>query len=351
MTSRRRRWLAVGAVVATVVIGSSVKAALSSSDSPDRAVPPQSPQPRAVKYTWRCRAARRQPASTGLLLPAYSPASPFNKPIPPTARVSPTSSQGIQGLIDAASNGGFVVALERWTVALYYATEHTPLQRVRLTAAWAPRRFTPPVPIPPDARPDPSADGHMTVIDLRAGCEYDFWETRYENGQLVAGWANSLPLTGTGVYAHGYSARGSGFGLLGGLIFPNELRVGQIRHALIFSSPYTKAGGPVAPATESDGQSTSPLALPEGTLVRLDPTLDLSTLNLTPYERTIARALQVYGMYLADHGGEYAVALYAVNPLSYPGGQPYNGLLPEDTYVSLADIPLDRLQVIEPARR
>ena len=84
--------------------------------------------------------------------------------------------------------------------------------------------------------------------------------------------------------------------------------------------------------------------------VRLDPTLDLTTLGLTPYELTIARALQVYGMYLGDNGGNAGVTLDAVNPVSY-AGQPYEGLLPDATYVALGHIPLDRLQVLLPLGR
>ncbi len=41
-------------------------------------------------------------------------------------------------------------------------------------------------------------------------------------------------------------------------------------------------------------------ALPAGELLRLDPTLDLDTFDLTPFQRKVAEALQVYGAYNAD---------------------------------------------------
>ena len=309
-----------------------------------------SPAAKPKTPSWKCPGTRTAVRGSGLKLPAYSATSPFNRAIPSDAVVADGSDASVQGLVSASGGGGFLVALQRWTVAVYYADSKTPKVKVPITASWAQglKSITGLIPVPSAAKPDPSTDGHMAVIDRAANCEYDFFNARYdESGKLVAGWENSIRLDGTGVFPRGLSARGSGFALLGGLIFPAELRSGEINHALVFSYPDVKVGGPVRPATESDGQSTVATALPEGTLVRLDPSLDLSTLGLTPYERTIARALQAYGMYLADHGGNSGITLYAVNPLSYRG-KPYTGLLPDEVYVSLGHIPVDRFQVLLP---
>src|SRR5205814_3022062 len=140
----------------------------------------------------------------------------------------------------------------------------------------------------------------------------------------------------------GFSARGSGFALLAGVIWPDELARGHIDHALIFSYPDTAAGGFVAPATESDGRSSDAAAIPEGARLQLDPSFDVSI--LPSWERPIGRALQRYGMYLADNGGS-TVGLYAVNPQSYPHN-PYAGILPGGNYVPLHDIPVDRFRVL-----
>jgi len=184
----------------------------------------------------------------------------------------------------------------------------------------------------------------MTVLDPKRGCEYDFWEAQKENGQWSAAWGNALPSGGSGVYARAYSARGSGFANLAGLIWPQELRARKIRHALMFSYPHTSALGAVAPATETDGQNTRADALPEGARLQLDPSLDLSSLRLRPYERTIARALQRYGMYLGDTGG--SLALYAVHPQSYASDR-YAGLFPAEAYPDLPSIPVDRFRVLD----
>jgi hypothetical protein len=52
-------------------------------------------------------------------------------------------------------------------------------------------------------------------------------------------------------------------------------------------------------------------------------------------------------MYLGDTGG--GLSIFAANPLgSYT--QSYTGLLPDEDYPSLANIPLSQLQVVEPLR-
>ena len=335
-TRDRRIALRVGAVVIVVALGTAVFGSVRASG---RSV---------VAPRWKCPAsAKRVATGHGLSLPPYAVTSPLNAPIPADAVVDPNSSTSIQGIADVGS-GRLVLSLRLWTVSVFYADAKTLRVRVPLTADWAHGRITKPVPIPANARPDPSRDAHMVVVDRGVDCEYDFFRAQQSSdGQWSSAWMNSIRLSSNGIFPNGDGARASGFALLAGLIFPAELRSGEIRHALAFNYPYAKAGGPVWPATSSDGGSTVPGALREGTLVRLDPTLDLATLSLKPYERTIARALQVYGMYLVDHGG--SVGLYAVNPISYRG-VPYRDLVPDNDYVDLKGIPLDRLQVLLPSR-
>lgn len=134
----------------------------------------------------------------------YSEECPFNQKIPPDAEVDPKSS--------------------------------TPASVLKN------------VPIPDFATPDPSADSSLVIIDLTTGCEYDFWKAQKdEDGIWTAGWANAIPIDSDGVYPKGLSARGSGFALLAGVMWPDELENGEINHALGFSYSYPKAGGPYSP--------------------------------------------------------------------------------------------------------
>lgn len=271
----------------------------------------------------------------------FKGSSVFWDSIPASATVDPNSSTMVGSLIDQA-NQGFLIAVKEWTITVFYADENTSRTDVKLTAGWAPKSKLLDVPIPDFAEPDPSGDGHMVIIDLAGGCVYDFWEMKYSNG-WKASWGNALPLDGDGIFPQGLSARGSGFELMQGMIWPHELEAGAINHALIFSYDHTKAGGPVAPATESDGTGNDNWCIPEGALVRLNPALDLNSLGLNTYEMTIAICLQKYGMYCADDGG--GISLYAINPLSCKNN-PYENIWGDQTYVDLAKIPVDQFQVM-----
>jgi hypothetical protein len=288
--------------------------------------------------------------------------SPLNTPIPSGAAVDPNSRAMVAGLLASARAKGWNVAVKRWAVNVYYADRSTPRRDVRLTASWRAADRMLSVPIPFRARPDPGSggdtDGHMAVIDRDTHCFYEFYEARrHADGSWEAAWANRGSMNGSGIQPKGLSTRASGFVNFAGLIRPEELRRGTIQHALTFSYDFTKAGGPVLPATASDGRPATEgarpfgtLALPEGGRVQLDPNLDLASLGLSRWQTIVARALQVYGMYLADTGG--GLALTAVNPQSF-GRNPYAAFWGDGPYASLPTSLARHLRVLKlgPQRR
>jgi hypothetical protein len=236
----------------------------------------------------------------------------------------------VQRLVAGAVQG-FPIAAGAWTFPVYSAAVSSPRFDVSLTVSWAPARLMSGVPIPLQAAPDPAGDQSLTVLDPATNCEYDFWgASKGADGKWSAWWANATMLNGNGIYAGGSSTRASGFANGLGLIRPEELAAGHIDHALVFGFPDTKAGGPVSPATHSDGVSSVPGAIPEGARVQLDPLLDLNSLGLNDWQKTVARALQTYGMFLSDSGG--TTSLYAVNTQSvgvaYPWGDATYPLMP-----------------------
>jgi hypothetical protein len=271
----------------------------------------------------------------------YAARSPWNTPISPNASIDPDSALMVQTIVEAAQKQGFLIAVGKWSWPLYYADATTELKTIRLTRSWAPARTMTGVPIPSGAEPDPADDGHLVVVNTSTNCEYDFYEAvKQDDGSWSAGWANTIKTTGSGWYEHGSSATGSGAAGAAGLIRPEELQSGVIPHALAFAYPYTKAGGAVLPATESDGRTTITGAIPMGARVRLDPSLDLSSLALKPYELIIAKAMQQYGMFLTDTGG--GVALVAQNPQSTQVPYPWG----EQVYVYLPQALLPHLRVL-----
>lgn len=301
------------------------------------------------------------PQSKPQVLPTYDSlqlfsSGLFGKKIPATLAVDPKSSTYVQSFVQ---DGSLVFLHRTFTFPVYFADKNTKRVDIPLPcgSAWElgiNKMKNVPIPDFAEASDDISgvtipagrcaedvaADNNMVILDLDTRCEYDLWQARKVNGSWEASWGSGLSMDSDGIQPHGMSSRGSGFSFLGGVVWPNEFESG-IHHAMVFSYPFTKAGGPVFPATDSDGEDTRAFAIPEGALVRLDPSVDISAFPAR--ERAIAKAMQEYGMYLVDNGGESGIAIYGVDAKS-AAVDPY-GIGGES--ISLANIPLGRLQVMK----
>ncbi len=148
----------------------------------------------------------------------YSARSPFNRRISRRPHIDRDSGLMVAGLNRYVDAEGATITSRQFTVPAYAAGPRTRRVRVRLTAPWRPRNAILGVPLPRNAVPDPSSDGHLAVIDRRSGCEYDFWQFRRSGRGYAASWANAINIASSGVYPRGYSARGSGFALLAGVV-------------------------------------------------------------------------------------------------------------------------------------
>jgi hypothetical protein len=268
------------------------------------------------------------------------PNSIWRTPVPANAPADPRSADYVKLL----STLDPVVALRNFTAPIYRADASAPKYRIAPTAPYAtPEAVLRDVPIPDHAFPDPAGDGHIAILDTTSSCVFEMYRAQRGPDGWTADWINGTPADGDGIYPDGLSTRASGISITAGLIWPEELRAGKIDHALVFAYPFTREGDAVEPATRSDGRSRDPAALPLGAHLVLDPTLDLSTLELTPAELTIAEALQRYGMILADSGG--GLSLFAVHPQSY-SADPYSAIWGPEIFASVGGIPMDRMKVL-----
>src|SRR3990167_5392210 len=207
----------------------------------------------------------------------YSKDNPFSQKIGSNPEIDPNSDAMVEGIVSQAAIG-FVITQKQWTVPVFYADESTPRYDVTLKCGkeWETGvTKLKNVPIPDWAEPSDddhegginqdgcggSDNGHdegdfaMAVIDTSTRCEYDFWQAKKTKGKWAASWANCISIDSNGIFEKGISARGSGFALMNGLIWPDELKAGRIDHALAFAYDLTRADGPVSPATDSDGTS------------------------------------------------------------------------------------------------
>ncbi len=90
------------------------------------------------------------------------------------------------------------------------------------------------------------------------------------------------PTTSTpapGLHADDAGVTGSDISELGGLITPADIASGSINHALRYATTIN-APSFVSPANRSDG--STPGGIPDGEMMRLDPSLDLSQSSTSP---------------------------------------------------------------------
>jgi serine/threonine-protein kinase len=149
-------------------------------------------------------------------------------------------------------------------------------------------------------------DCHFIVSDRFHGKLYESWQTTYSNGaisaDMLAVWdlTRVYPLSGRGDQCS--SADAAGLPIAPLLFNADELAGGEISHGIRFILPGARirAGVFVHPATHAGSPKGPDSAPPFGARFRLKRSVDIS--QLSPPAQVVARAMQKYGMFLADGG-------------------------------------------------
>ena len=158
-------------------------------------------------------------------------------------------------------------------------------------------------PIPPHPRQEDGGDAHIIVVD-RDRCRLtELYAAHLVNGRWKAGSGASWNLRSNKLRPDGWtSADAAGLPILPGLVRYDEVARGEIRHAIRFTAEQTSKAH-IYPARHDAGSSTDPALPPMGARVRLRASYDIS--KLPRQARVIAKAMQVYGMILADNGSNW----------------------------------------------
>jgi hypothetical protein len=188
----------------------------------------------------------------------------------------------------------------------------------------------------------------MTVYDLDKGLVYGFLYASFQNNEWsscggTVYYLNSNGLEGT----LSQSDEARNFGHRGVppptyAVRYDEIQAGVIDHVLKIAVNNT-ADENVFPMTGHQNGSTDSYAPPEGTRIRIKPSVDLSRMSLSPAARVVATALQKYGAVIGDQSGG-PVALKVENTIVEGRGWLWNGVL---NYQSLSSITLDKFDVIQ----
>ncbi|MEO8171229.1 MAG: hypothetical protein ABI575_10255, partial [Oxalobacteraceae bacterium] len=149
------------------------------------------------------------------------------------------------------------------TKVAYSNCQHKFFPETALEAQWAA------VPIPSYAVTANGSDAEMTIYQPSTNTLWEFWKASNDDGQWRACWGGKMENVNAsdGIWPHPYGATATGLPFLGGQITAEELRRGEIRHAIGISLVETEARTVFSwPANRSDGHNIghAPNRIPQG---------------------------------------------------------------------------------------
>ena len=162
-------------------------------------------------------------------------------------------------------------------------------------------------PIPPRPPMEAGGDRHLLVLDRTTWRLYELFHAARTAAGWQAGSGAVFDLASNQMRPLGWtSADAAGLPILPGLARADEVYDGkEVTHALRFTMPRTQRAARF-PARHFASQSRDSTLPPMGLRVRLRATID--PLTFPEGARVIVRALQQYGMLLADNGGPWFVS-------------------------------------------
>jgi dienelactone hydrolase len=307
----------------------------------------------------------------------FDPDSWITAPLNANAPLDPDQSL-VSALQQQVQQFGTWVNTTEWTSPLYVVPADQPRVKVHIDSQHT--RYGPrdqgfmqadfeAVPLPANAEASGPADTPLSgwidheliVYQPSTDTAWEFYHlVKDSNGQWSATGGGRI--TGVshndGAYdpwpsgtPHGMT--GSGIPMLAGLQRIEELQRGTIDHVVGLSIPHVQRDVFRSPATRTDGEWVTPDAVPEGTRFRLPADLDVDSLPLTPYAKTVAKAIQAHGLVIVDRDCRPtdrkkcpAVTFKAEdprpkNPNPYAGI--FGGVSPDKLF---ANFPWDKLQVL-----
>jgi hypothetical protein len=302
----------------------------------------------------------------------FAPGSVWNAPLSDHARLDPSSPARTAALLaevraEIQAGTGPWISETQYSTPIYTVGRRQRRVRVTLDAGtWAASlkdALVGGVPIPPHARPAVGTDRHLTIYQPATDTLWEFWKAIKLRDGWHASWGGAMRNVSEspGYYTSSswpglkgdqgwnWGSTATSLPVAGGTIRIDELRRGRIDHALAVDLPNACAKVFAWPAQRTDGTLTTSTCIPEGARLRVDPALDLSTLNLPPITLILARAAQRYGMIVRDKT-LHAVGFFAedpartgTNPFVGPTGL-YGGLRP---WNFVPCFPWSRLQLMK----
>jgi hypothetical protein len=279
----------------------------------------------------------------------FSPTSIWNEQVPANAAIDPNSAGIVGNLLNQEQTETNGIATTSYGVPIYTVGPTQPTVQVTLEQGAASallQSALDAVPLPADARPAPGTDGYLVVYQPSTDTMWEFWKLQLATSGWEATWGGEMQnvstdpgyyrnadnLLGNPIENEQWGAPATSLPLLGGTMTIGELEAGSINHALALQLANTCQGEFVAPAQRTDGTvnpSTNSNCVPEGAHFRINPSVNLASLNLPPFVYMMAVAAQKYGIVVDDRTS--GIGFRAEDPYQFEqeyGYNPYMG--PED---------------------
>jgi hypothetical protein len=188
---------------------------------------------------------------------------------------------------------------------MYYGKATDPVMTVVCNASWnkcaknlAGRSWH----VPAFAAPAQGVDHHLGALDTTNGKALHAWDVQSIKGNVItAGDAVEFDVTGPGVGTNnGDTATAADYPLDAGIIRDNEMKAGQINHALGIIMPCT-SNSSVFPSVPRSSDTFCAGGAPYGARLKLNMTpAQIASGSYTRDQKTIMTALATYGGYGMD---------------------------------------------------
>ena len=287
----------------------------------------------------------------------FAPTSFWNQGLASDAALDPNSATYVATLSSLRTKYGSWINTTSYSEPVYRVPATQPLVKVTLdnagtdaTTTALRTMFAAGVPIPDNAKPAAGTDATLVIYQAATDTEWELGVASKKTDGWHAVWGGKLSNVSLsdGRFEAPYprwGASGTSLPLMGGLMTIDEVSQGSIDHALAIALPEVRSTYYSWPAQRTDGQINSASAIPEGTRFRIDPSVNLDALPMSPLVRMMAKAVQKYGMVVRDRAG--SVAFYGEDPTQY-GTNPWPGFM-GNQYPStiLAQFPWNKLQALK----
>ncbi|HZT94077.1 MAG TPA: hypothetical protein VE985_06335, partial [Gaiellaceae bacterium] len=151
-----------------------------------------------------------------------------------------------------------------------------------------------------------TGDRHAILVDKSSCRLYELYDLRHTSRGWTAGSGAVWNLRSNHLRPAGWtSADAAGLPIFPGLARWDEVSRGVIDHALRFTAPETRRAY-VYPARHYASSSNDPSLPPMGLRVRLKASVNVA--SFPRQARVVLRALQRYGMILADNGSPWYIS-------------------------------------------